>query len=61
MVNFSFFVGERRGFGGCDTHFNPLNAELNPIRHPLALARSQYSEGPATGHLDTSFYWFPCA
>jgi hypothetical protein len=24
------------------------------------LARSQYPEGPATGHLDTSFSWFPC-
>ena len=24
------------------------------------LARSQHSEGPATGHLDTSFSWFPC-
>jgi len=24
------------------------------------LARSQYSEGPATGHLDTGFCWFPC-
>jgi len=24
------------------------------------LARSQYSEGPATGHLDIGFYWFPC-
>ena len=23
--------------------------------------RSQYSEGPATGHLDTGFSWFPCA
>ena len=23
------------------------------------LARSQYSEGPATSHLDTSFSWFP--
>jgi len=21
--------------------------------------RSQYSEGPATGHLDTGFSWFP--
>ena len=30
-----------------------LNAEL--------LARSQYSESPATGHLDTGFSWFPCA
>jgi len=24
------------------------------------LARSQYSEGPATGHLDTGSSWFPC-
>jgi hypothetical protein len=24
------------------------------------LARSQYSEGPATGHLETGFSWFPC-
>ena len=23
-------------------------------------ARSQYPEGPATGHLDTGFAWFPC-
>jgi len=23
-------------------------------------ARSQYSEGPATGHLDTDFSGFPC-
>ena len=23
-------------------------------------ATSQYSEGPATGHLDTGFSWFPC-
>ena len=24
------------------------------------LARSQYPEGPAAGHLDTGFSWFPC-
>ena len=24
------------------------------------LARSQYPEGPATGHLDIGFCWFPC-
>ena len=24
------------------------------------LAISQHSEGPATGHLDTGFCWFPC-
>jgi len=31
------------------------------IQSPLIMARSQYSEGPATGHLDTGFSWFPCA
>ena len=25
------------------------------------LTRSRYSEGPATGHLDTGFSWFPNA
>jgi len=25
------------------------------------LARGQHSEGPATGHLDTGFSWFPSA
>ena len=25
------------------------------------MARSRYSEGPATGHFDTGFSWFPCA
>ena len=25
------------------------------------LARRQSLEGPATGHLDTGFSWFPCA
>jgi hypothetical protein len=24
------------------------------------LARSQYPEGPASGHFDTGFSWFPC-
>jgi hypothetical protein len=24
------------------------------------LSRSQYPEGPATGHQDTGFSWFPC-
>ena len=30
------------------------------ILHVGLLARSQYSEGPATVHLDTGFSWFPC-
>ena len=33
--------------------FFTLNAGL--------LATGQYSEGPAIGHLDTGFSWFPCA
>ena len=36
----------------CCTFFFTLDAGL--------LARSQCSEGPATGHLDTGFSWFPC-
>ena len=36
----------------CCTFFFTLDAGL--------LSRSQYSEGPATGHLDTGFSWFPC-
>ena len=34
-------------------------AVLHALVAPL-LARSQYPEGPATGHLDTGFSWFPC-
>jgi len=36
----------------CVYWYSYLNAGL--------LARSQYLEGPATGHLDTGFSWFPC-
>ena len=36
----------------CIAIFFNLDAELLP--------RSQYPEGPATGHLDTSFSRFPC-
>ena len=28
--------------------------------HAGLLARSQYPEVPATGHLDIGFSWFPC-
>ena len=35
----------------CCTFFLTLDAGL--------LAKSQYSEGPVTGHLDTGFSWFP--
>ena len=36
----------------CTLMFFTLDAGL--------LARCQYSEGPATGHLDTGFSCFPC-
>jgi len=32
----------------------------NLYRDAGLLARSQCSEGPATGHLDTGLSWFPC-
>jgi len=35
------------------------NNWLNTLDAGL-LARSQYSESPATGHHDTCFSWFPC-
>ena len=37
-----------------------FNSQTHPLDARL-LARIQYSEGPATGHLDTGFSWFPCA
>ena len=36
------------------------NARWHQYHQTGLLARSQYSEGPATGHLDTGFSWFPC-
>jgi len=54
--------------GTCDWSFGCLSraAHFTYPTHSLVslvavlLARSQYSEGPATGHLDTGFSWFPC-
>jgi hypothetical protein len=39
--------------------FTMCTAVLHTLVAAL-LARSQYPEGPATGHLDTGFSWFPC-
>ena len=38
-----------------------MNHNLSFTLDAGLLARSQYPEGPATGHLDTGFSWFPCA
>jgi hypothetical protein len=50
----SIFISSRLLFycTVCTAVFHILDAGL--------LARSQYPEGPATGHLDTGFSWFPC-
>jgi hypothetical protein len=42
----------------------PVKTVMPLAQHTLVaglLARSQYSEGPATGHLGTGFSWFPGA
>jgi len=47
----------------CDHHHQGAYYVCIALLHTLVarlLARSQYSEGPATGHLDTGFSWFPC-
>ena len=36
-----------------------LVIEMMQIVDAGLLAKSQYPEGPATGHLDTGFSWFP--
>ena len=38
----------------------PLHASHVALQTAGLMARSQYSEGPATGHLDTGFSRFPC-
>ena len=48
-----FFFTLDAGLLGLDAELLALDAGL--------LARSQYSEGPAIGHLDTGFSRFPCA
>jgi len=48
----------------CCTVWALLSLSLPPLSLSLdagLLARSQYSEGPATCHLDTGFSCFPCA
>ena len=45
---YGFWTPEKRKFSPVHTLFVGL------------LATSQYPEGPATGHLDTGFSWFPC-
>ena len=42
-----------------DAELLVVDAELLVVDAEL-LARGQYSEGSATGHLDTGFSWFPC-
>jgi len=43
---------------------HPSHRTHRPFRRTPGLRPTtiwgQYSEGPATGHLDTGFSWFPC-
>jgi len=51
---------------GGTSYLTPQGRKVNRKFHPFSipaglLATSQYSEGPATGHLDTGFSWLLCA
>ena len=52
LLTYSFFSSAYNVLLFCVYFVFTLDAGL--------LARSQYPEGPATGHLDTGFSWFPC-
>ena len=43
----------------CVLFYHVFTAVLHTLVAGM-LARSQYSEGPATGHIGTGFSWFPC-
>jgi len=37
-----------------------INVQYKTSCVDISQSVSQYPEGPATGHLDTGFSWFPC-
>ena len=60
-------VGQHIGLKGCIQHCRSGSHYIYIYTHTHThYVRNafffffQYSEGPATGHLDTSFSWFPC-
>jgi hypothetical protein len=74
-VQCSFLVCVSHCIGMCSVAHNDMCEKFFHLFVPIAcfclfvprftldaglLARSQYPEGPATGHLDTGFSWFPC-
>ena len=46
--------------GGCHWNMMEYSLTVYEIFWIVMYASSQYPEGPATGHLDTGFPWFPC-
>jgi hypothetical protein len=50
-------------FGNTGQMENPFHIKFSlqfkKLLFYVASVRSQYPEGPATGHLDTGFSWFP--
>ena len=55
-------IRTRKLLSGLDIHGKDVLIRPDSYHTLVAglLARSQYLEGPATGHLDTGFPWCPC-
>jgi hypothetical protein len=56
---YCFIILDRISVTSCLLLYCVYTAVLHTVV-PGLLTRSQYPEGPATGHLDTGFSWFPC-
>jgi hypothetical protein len=54
------FLGFPVSISECWDGSQDSNLPLHASHVAGLLARSQYSEGPTTGHLGTGFSWFPC-
>jgi len=59
VVNLLLFNLHRNGTHKVKIKHQSIDIDILTLDAGL-LARSQYREGPPTGHLDAGFSWFPC-